>query len=86
MYFLIECDELWENFNAFKVNQYLKRTWLGTHLKKKLLKTKIRSCGDEVTYFPDKERSKAGSNYICFAAILIGFVPKKMETITHKCF
>ena len=50
------------------------------------MKTKIRSCGDEVTYFPDKERSKAGSNYICFAAILIGFVPKKMETITHKCF
>ena len=32
MYFLIECDELWEKFNVFKFNQYSKRTLLGPHL------------------------------------------------------
>ena len=41
---------------------------------KNILKTKIKSYGDETPDFPDKEMPKLGSNYICLVMILIGFV------------
>ena len=44
--------------------------------KKKIPKTKIKSCGSKATNFHDEELSKIGSNYICVAVELIDFVFK----------
>ena len=37
---------------------------------------KIKSYGDEVTDFYDKEISKVDSKHTCLAVISLGFVPK----------
>ena len=46
---------------------------------KKYLKTKRKSYRDEATDFHDKEIPKLGSNFICLAVVLTGFVLKKEE-------
>ena len=46
---------------------------------KKVLKTKIKSYGDEATDFHDKEIPKAGSNHTSLAKTTIDSVHKKDE-------
>ena len=53
---------------------------------KKILKTKIKSYGDESTDFSDKEIPKIGSNYNCLKVIVIDFVLKKDESYYPKVF
>ena len=48
----------------------------------KNLETKMKSYGDEVTYFYDKEISKVDSNYTCLEVISLDFSLKKES----KCF
>ena len=45
--------------------------------KKTILKTKIKTHGNEVTNFHDKEMAKVGSTYSCLVVRLIDFVFKK---------
>ena len=52
----------------------------------KLLKTKIKSCGDETIDLNNKEIYKVGSNYICLVVILIDFVLKKDENYYKQVF
>ena len=44
---------------------------------KKFSKTKIKSHGDEVTYFYDKEIPKMGSNYTCLVVFSLDPALKK---------
>ena len=55
----------------------LKKNLIMNPSTKKIMKTKIKSYGDEAIDFHDKKISKVGSNYICLAVILIDFVFKK---------
>ena len=50
-----------------------------------ILKTKIKSYGDEATDFHDKEMPRAESTYTCLAVILILFLKNK-KTIISKWF
>ena len=49
------------------------------------LKTEIKSYGDEVTNFFDKEIPKVDSNHTCLAVISVDSA-LKMRIIIHKCF
>ena len=51
---------------------------------KKILKTKIKSYGDEATDFHDDEMLKPGSDHACSNRLILVF--KKVKTINHKCF
>ena len=44
--------------------------------QKEFLKTKIKSHGNEVTYFYDKEIPKVDSNHTCLAVISLDFALK----------
>ena len=58
MHFLIEDDDLLKKYNTIwdKVSADIKKESDSEPVyNKKLLKTKIKSYGDEVTYFHDKE-------------------------------
>ena len=46
---------------------------------KKILKTKIKSYGDEATDFHDREMTKAGSNHTCLEVTTIDSVYKNHE-------
>ena len=62
MYFLIESDN--------KVNSYIRKEFDSKPVyNKKFLKTKIKSYGDEVTDFHDKEISKVGYDHTCLTVI-----------------
>ena len=50
------------------------------------MKTKIKSYGDKVTNFCDKEIPKVDSNDTCLAVISLDSALKKDEIILHKCF
>ena len=52
----------------------------------KILRTKIKSFGDEATDFHDKKFPEAGSSYACLAVILIDFVLKKDEKYYLQAF
>ena len=54
--------------------------------KKKLCKTKIKSNGDEVKYFYNKETPKMDSNYTCLAVISLDSALKKGENYYLKYF
>ena len=72
MYFLIENDELLEKYNTVwdKVSADIKKEFDSEPVyNKHFLKTKIKSYGDEVTDFYDKEIPKADSNDTCLAVI-----------------
>ena len=65
MYFLIEDDNLLNKYNTIwdKVNGDIKKEFDSKPIyNKKFLKTKIKSCGDEVTDFYDKEILKLDYN------------------------
>ena len=49
------------------------------YTSKKFLNTKIRSDGDEATYFYCRKTPEAGSNYICWLVIVIDSALKKGE-------
>lgn len=80
--FLIEDDELIKKYNEIwiKISISIKKESASEPIyNKKLLKTKIKSYGDEAVDFSDKKMLKVGSNYICLAVILIDFVLIKDE-------
>ena len=50
------------------------------------MKTKIKSHGDELKDFYDKEIPKVDSNHTCLAVISLDFVLKKDESYYPKVF
>ena len=72
MYFLIEEDDLLEKYNTIwhKVRADIKNKFDSEHVyNKQFLKTKVKSYGDEVTDFYDKEIPKVDSNHTFLAVI-----------------
>ena len=49
-------------------------------------KTKIKSCGDEATDFPNKEMPKEGSNYTCLEVTTIDSTLSKEENYYPQVF
>ena len=68
MYFLIEDDDLLEKYNTIwdKVSADIKKEFEPVY-NKNSLKIKIKSHGDEVTNFCDKEILKVDSDHTCLA-------------------
>ena len=69
MYFLIEEENLLEKCNTIcdKVSADIKKEFDRNPVyNKEFLKSKIKSYGDEVTDFCDKEIPKVDSNHTCF--------------------
>ena len=87
--FLIEDDGLCEKFNTIrnKVSSDIKREFDSEPVyNQNFLKTKIKSYGDDVTDFYDKEIPKVNSNHTCLAVISLDSALKKMKTVIRKCF
>ena len=87
MWFLIENDDLLENFNTMwdKVRVDIKKEFDSKPVYNNFfLKTKIKSHGQEVTDFYDKEIPKVDSSHTCFAVISLNSAEKKMKIIIHK--
>ena len=81
-YFLIEDDELLEKYNTIwdKVSEDIKKEFDSELVyNKEFLETKIKSHGDEVTDFYDKEVPKVDSNHTCLAVITLDSPLKKDE-------
>ena len=69
MYFLIKDDDLLEKYNTIwdKVTGNIKKEFDSEPVyNKEISKTKIKSHGDEVTDFYDKEIPRVDSNHTCF--------------------
>ena len=82
MYYLIEDDDLLEEYNTIwdKVSGNIKKEFDSKHVySKSFLKTKIKSHGDEVTDFYDKEIPKVNSNHTCLAVISLDPALRKDE-------
>ena len=81
MYFLIEDDDLLEKYNTIwdKVSADIKEFDSEPVYNKEILKTKIKSHGDEVTDFYDKSIPKVDSNHTCLAVISLDSALKKDE-------
>ena len=85
MYFLIEDDNLLVKYNTIwdKVHADIKKELDSKPVyNKEFLKTKIKSHGDEVTVFDDKnihEIPKVDSNHTCLAVISLDSALKKDE-------
>ena len=87
--FLIEDDDLCEKFNTIrdKVSSDIKKEFNSEPVYNQIfLKTKIKSYGDDVTDFYDKEIPKVNSNHTCLAVISLDSALKKMKTVIRKCF
>ena len=87
--FLIEDDGLCEKFNTIrnKVSSDIKREFDSEPVyNQNFLKTKIKSYGDDVTDFYDKEIPKVNSNHTCLAVISLDSALKKMKPVIHKSF
>ena len=72
MYYLIEDDDLLENYNTIfdKVSADVKKEFDSEPVNNiEFLKTKIKSLSDEVTDFYDKNIPKIDSNHTCLALI-----------------
>ena len=80
MYFLIEDDDLLEKYNTIwdKVSAHIKKGQRACQ-QNFFLKIKIKSHGDEVTDFYDKEIPKVDSNHTCLAVISLDSTLKKDE-------
>ena len=79
MYFLIE-DYPLEKYNTIsdKVSTDLKKEFDSKPVyNKEFVKIKIKSHGDKVTYFYDKEIPKVDSNHTCLAVISLDSALKK---------
>ena len=80
MYLLIEYDGLLKKYNNIwdKFGTNIKETFHSKPVYNKIfLKTTIKSYGDKVIDFHDKEMPKAGSNHTCLETITIDSVYKK---------
>ena len=80
MYLFIEDDDLLEKYNSI---------WekVSTDIKKEFyLITKIKSYGDEVTDFYDKEIPRVDSNYACLAVISLDSALKKDKLCYPQVF
>ena len=89
MYFLIVDDELLEKYNTIwdKVSADIKKEFDSEPVyNKNYLKTKIKSHGDEVTDFYDKEIPKVDSNHTCLAVISLDPALKKDENYYPQVF
>ena len=89
MYFLIEDDVILEKYNTVwdKVSAYIKKEFNSEPFyNKQFLKTKIKSYGDEVTDFYDKEIPKVDSNHTCLAVIILDSALKKYENYYLQVF
>ena len=87
--FLIEYDDLLDKYYAIwdKVSADIKKEFGSKPVyNKKFLKTKIKSYGDEDTYFHDKEVPKVGSNYKFLVVIGLDSALKKEENYYQKMF
>ena len=87
--FLIEDDGLCEKFDTIrnKVSSDIKREFDSEPVyNQNFLKTKIKSYGDDVTDFYDKEIPKVNSNHTCLAVISLDSALKKMKPVIHKSF
>ena len=78
MYFLIEDDDLLEKYNTIwdSVSTDIKKIDCEPVYNNKILKTKIKCHGDEVTGFCDKEIPKVDSNHTCLSVISLDFTLK----------
>ena len=77
---LIEDDDLLEQYNTIwdKVSADMKKEFDSEPVcNKEFLKTKIKSHGDEVTDFYDKEIPKVDSKLTCLAVISLDFAQKR---------
>ena len=87
--FLIEDDDLCEKFTTIrdKVSSDIKKEFDSEPVYNQIfLKTKIKSYGDDVTDFYDKEIPKVNSNHTCLVVISLDSALKKMKTVIRKCF
>ena len=79
----------WKNIILFRIKPALisKRNLIASlSTIKKFLKTKIKSYGDEVTHFYDKEIPKVGCNHTCLAVISLDSALKKDENYYSQLF
>ena len=89
MYFLIEDDDLLEKYNTIwdKISADIKKEIDSEPVySKEFLKTKIKSPGEEVTHFHDKEIPKVESNQACLAVISLDSALKKDENYYPQVF
>ena len=89
MYFLIEDDDLLEKYNIIwdEVSADIKKKIVREPVYDyKFLKTKIRSHGDQVTNFYDKEIPKVDSSHTCLAVISLDSALKKHENYYLQVF
>ena len=87
MYFLIQGDDLLEKYHNIwdKVSTDIRKEFDNKSVyNKEYLKAKIKSHGDEVTDFYDKEISKIDPNHTYLAVISLDFVLKKVKTSRKK--
>ena len=77
--FLIEDDDLLDKYNTIwdKVSTDIKKNLIANLSIIKKLKTKIKSNGDEVADFYDKEIPKLDFNHTCSAIICFDSAPDK---------
>ena len=83
MNFLIEDDDLLEKYHTIcdKVSADIKKEFDSKPVYNKIfLKTKIKSHGNEVTDFYDKENPKVDSNHACLAVINLDSAIKKNDS------
>ena len=89
MYFLIEDDDLLEKNNIIwdKVSADIIKEFDNEPVyNKEYLKTKIKSHGDEVTDFHNKDIPRVVSKHTCLAVIKLDFVLKKDECFYPQDF
>ena len=86
---MIKDDDLLKKYNAIwdKVSADIKKEFDSKPVyNKKYLKTKIKSHGDEVADFYDKEIPKVDSNHTCSAVVSFGAAIKKYKIYYPKVF
>ena len=89
MCFLIENDDLLEKYNTIwdKVSTDVKKEFDSEPVyDKNFLKIKIKTHGDEVTDFYDKEIPKVDSNYTCLGVISLDSALKNDESYYPQVF
>ena len=89
MYFLIEDDDIVKKHNAiwYKVSSDFRKEFGSEPIcNKESLRTKIKSHGDEVTDFFEKEIPKVHSNHTCLAVTSSDSALKKDESYYFQVF
>ena len=88
MYFFTEADDLLAKYNTRKKSSAdIKEEFDNESVcNKERLKTKIKSHGDEVTDFYDKDIPKVDSSHACLPVISLDFVLKKDKSYYLQVF